>query len=94
MILFNALPIALTNMWQDPRTDARYSSIYSYSKMVCYSCGFYRTLYGGASQLRKLGGHVPPSWGESNLVHEDGRKFGELTILSRGDEPLTREDAG
>ena len=94
MILFNALPLALKNLFEDPRLSGRYSDICSYGKMVCYSCGFYRTVYGQAGQLRKLGGHVPASWGESNWVAEDGRSFDDVSILNRADEPLDSESAG
>ena len=35
MILFNALPLALKNLFEDPRLSGRYSDICSYGKMVC-----------------------------------------------------------
>lgn len=94
MIVFNALPLALNNLFEDPRPHARYSDICAYGKMVCYSCGFYRTVYGLPGQLRKLGGNVPASWGESNWVTADGRSFDDATIISRADEPLGPETAG
>ncbi|MCD6365479.1 MAG: DUF1961 family protein [Planctomycetes bacterium] len=91
MIVFNALPVALKNLWEDTRPQARYSSMWGYGKMVCYTCGFFRTAYGGASQLRKLGGNVPRTWGETVAAEDD---FQKLTIVSKADEPLTAADAG
>lgn len=88
MVLFNAIPIALRTLWEDPRPYAAYSDIFGYRKMVCYSCGFCRSPYGGVSQLRKLGGFVPPEAGESRWEETTGRNFDDLTIVSKGREPI------
>jgi hypothetical protein len=93
MILFNALPVGLSNLWEDNRPEARYSAMWGQGKMVLYSCGYNRAPYGGASQLRKLGGHTPAAWCESS-PDVDGRSFEELTIISKVMEPLTKEDEG
>ncbi|MBN1808173.1 MAG: hypothetical protein JW909_03830 [Planctomycetes bacterium] len=92
MILFCARPVVLKDLWEDPRPHARYSDICSYRKMVCYTCGFYRSPYGGAGQLRKLGGDTPTTWGESNWVADDGTGFDELSIMNKADEPLAPDD--
>jgi hypothetical protein len=88
MVLFNAAPIALRTLWEDPRPHAAYSDIFGYRKMVCYSVGFCRSPYGGQSQLRKLGGFVPPEAGESRWEETTGRTFDDLTILSKTKEPI------
>lgn len=88
MVLFNAIPIALRNLWEDPRPHAAYSDIFGYRKMVCYSCGFCRSPYGGQSQLRKLGGFVPPEAGESRWEETAGKSFEQLTIVSKTKEPM------
>jgi hypothetical protein len=90
MILFNALPIALRSLWEDPRPYAVYSDIFGYRKMVCYTCGFCRSPYGGESQLRKLGGHVPPEAGESRWEETAGMSFDQLTIVSKALEPVPK----
>jgi len=94
MLVFNAQPVALKDLFEDPRPHARYSDLHSYWKMVMYTCGFFRTPYGGPDQLRKLGGKVPMTWGESNLTAEDGTDFQALTIVARADEPTTEADRG
>ncbi|GMV83176.1 MAG: hypothetical protein AMXMBFR7_43600 [Planctomycetota bacterium] len=93
MLLFNALPMALRTLWEDPRPYAVYSDIFSYRKMVCYSYGFCRSPFGQDSQLRKLGGAVPPEAGESRLAELAGKNFDELTVLSKACEPIP-EDQG
>jgi hypothetical protein len=62
--------------------------------MVCYSAGFFRTPYGLPCQIRKLGGRVPASWGESNLQDKNAGDFDQITVFSRGDEALTAADRG
>jgi hypothetical protein len=94
MLIFSALPLVLKDLWEDPRPHARYSDLHSYSKLVCYTCGFFRTPYGLPCQIRKLGGHVPVTWGESNLKDAKAQDFDQLTVFSRGDEPLTEADRG
>lgn len=96
ILVFNAKPLALTNLFDDPRPYGVYSDLCSYGKMVAYSFGFYRTPYGIPTQFRKIGGHVPKTWGESgpSWKTEDGVDFETLTVLSRADEPLTESDRG
>lgn len=90
MIVFDALPVGLNDLFEDTRPEARYSAFHSYGKLVCYTCGYYRGPYGGTSQLRKLGGHVPETWKEATPP-VDGVDFDKLTILSAEMEPLTEE---
>jgi hypothetical protein len=90
MVIFNAIPIALRTLWEDPRPYAVYSDIYGYRKMVCYSCGFCRSPYGTESQLRKLGGFVPPESGESRWEETAGMSFDKLTIVSKNMEPVPK----
>jgi hypothetical protein len=96
IIVFNTTPLALKDVFEDPRPHALYSDLCSYGKTVSYTCGFYRTLYGTPSQLRKLGGYVPKTWGEQgpSWKSEDGKNFQQLTIVSAKDEPLSPEDQG
>lgn len=90
MVIFNALPLALRNLWEDPRPYAVYSDIFGYRKMVCYTCGFCRSPYGKESQLRKLGGFVPLEAGESRWEETAGKDFDTLTIMSKVMEPVLK----
>jgi hypothetical protein len=93
MLIFNAQPVGLKDLFEDTRPEARYSAMWGQGKMVLYTCGYNRAPYGGASQLRKLGGNTPADWCES-APDVNGKSFEELTILSKAMEPLTEKDQG
>jgi hypothetical protein len=92
MIIFNALPLSLNDLFDDSRPDARYCDIASNGKMICHSIGFHRAPFGRPSVLRKLGGHVPASWGQ--MVWPAPADFEEKTSLSSVSEPLNPADKG
>jgi hypothetical protein len=94
MLIFNAVPLGLRDLFEDPRPDALYCDLASYGKMVCYTVGFHRSVYGRPSVLRKIGGHVPAAWGPMTW----GGPFTEIieqeTTLSSAREPLSAEAKG
>jgi hypothetical protein len=92
MLIFNALPLGLKHLFEDPRTDALYCDIAGYGKMVCHSVGIHRSPYGKPSVLRKLGGHVPPHWGA--MTWPDPPEFESQTTLSSASEPIAPGDKG
>ncbi|HTL52278.1 MAG TPA: hypothetical protein VL860_06885 [Planctomycetota bacterium] len=94
MLIFNALPLGLADFFEDPRPDARYCDLGSYGKIICHTLGFHRGVYGRPSVLRKLGGHVPPHWGQMNWVGPYQEAYERETTLSSQTEPLTAADRG
>ena len=92
MIIINALPLGLKDLFEDPRADALYCDIASYGKMICHSVGFHRSPYGKPSIMRKLGGHVPAHWGQ--MTWPDPPDFEEKTALSNVTEPIAPADKG
>ena len=94
MVIFNALPLGLRDIFDDPRPDAWYNDLTCFGKMQAHTVGFHRSVYDRPSVLRKVGGHVPESWGSHaygtpEWFHEDN-----TTAQSTVKEPLTAGDLG
>lgn len=94
MLIFNALPLGLADLFEDARPDARYCDLGSYGKMICHTVGFHRGAYGRPSVLRKLGGHVPDYWGQMSWTGPRQQEYETTTTLSSQPEPLTPYDRG
>lgn len=94
MLIFNALPVGLTELFEDPRPDARYCDLASYGKMAAHTVGFHRGVYGRPSVLRKLGGRVPSEWGQLAWDGPHNDAFEKASTLSSRPEPLVPEDRG
>ncbi|MFH1377145.1 MAG: hypothetical protein ABIH86_00135 [Planctomycetota bacterium] len=94
MIIFNAKPLALNDLFDDPRPHARYSDLASYRKMICHTCGFHRGVYQKDSVLRKLGGNVPTGWGEALWGTPSWEEMNTKTTLHSTREPLTSDSLG
>ncbi|HYF50487.1 MAG TPA: hypothetical protein VEJ63_13840 [Planctomycetota bacterium] len=92
MSIFNALPLGLKNIFEDPRPDALYCDIASFRKMIAHSVGFHRSVYGKPSVLRKLGGRVPEHWGM--MIWPDPPEFEKESTMSNATEPLAPADKG
>jgi len=94
MLLFNAKPLGLSDLFDDPRTHARYCDLGSYGKMVLHTFGFHRAVYGLPSNLRKLGGNVPEAWGDAEYPGAAWQEMNRDTTVSSVTEPLTPDDLG
>lgn len=94
MLIFNAHPVGLKDLFEDSRPDARYCDLASYGKIVAYSVGFHRGVYGRPSVLRKLGGHVPADWGQLPWGSPQNEAFERDSTLHVAREPLTAELKG
>lgn len=86
MIIFNAQPFCLSDLFEDPRTDADYEYLTSNKKIVCYTIGFNRP--GGPSVFRKLGGDVPDAWNGVKNNTPDWLNRDSVTTLSNRREPV------
>jgi hypothetical protein len=94
MVIFNALPLGLRDIFDDPRPDAWYNDLTCFGKMQAHTVGFHRGVYDRPSVLRKVGGNVPEDWGSHpygtpEWIHEDS-----TTAMSTVREPLTAADLG
>ncbi len=85
MIIFNAQPFRLTDLFEDPRVDANYDDLTAYKKIVCYTIGFNRP--GGPSVFRKLGGDVPEEWNGAAYNTPAWLDRDSVTTLNRTKEP-------
>lgn len=94
MVIFNALPYELGDIFDDPRPDARYCDIASFRKMQAHTIGFHRGVYGRPSVLRKLGGCVPMHWGNPQYPSPEWHEMDNITAMSHAREPLTEADKG
>jgi len=94
MVIFNALPLSLAGLFDDPRPDARYNDLTAYGKMMAHTVGFHRGVYGRPSVLRKVGGHVPDGWGSHPFGTPAWNREDSTTALRTAQEPLTGEDRG
>ncbi|GMV81755.1 MAG: hypothetical protein AMXMBFR7_29390 [Planctomycetota bacterium] len=94
MLMFNARPLGLSHLFEDPRPDARYCDLAGYGKMVLHTLGFHRAVYGQPSNLRKLGGHVPAAWGQAEYPGAAWQEMNRDTTMSSTAEPLTAADLG
>ena len=94
MIIFNAQPFELNDLFDDPRIDAVYSDLASKRKMQAYTVGFHRAAYNNPSNLRKIGGKVPEYWGDAPYPTPAWQEMDSITILSSKTEPLTPAEKG
>lgn len=94
MCLFNAQPVALADLFDDSRPEARYCDLASWGKMVTHTCGFHRGVYGNECVLRKIGGKVPEDWGMLEWPGEQWKECDRVTRLGTTNEPLRAEDRG
>jgi hypothetical protein len=94
MVIFNAQPFELDNLWADPREDAAYCDLASFSKMQAYTVGFHRATYGRPSVLRKIGGKVPERWGTVSWPSAEWHEMDEITKMNSANEPLLINDKG
>jgi len=94
MIIFNALPFELSDLFADPRIDAVYSDLASKRKMQAHTVGFHRATYNNPSNLRKIGGKVPEYWGDAPWPSPAWQEMDAITILSTKTEPLTPAEKG
>ena len=94
MIIFNALPYELPDLFADPRIDAVYSDLASKRKMLAHTVGFHRAVYGRPSVLRKIGGKVPEYWGDAPWPSSAWQEMDSITVLSTKTEPLAPADKG
>ncbi|MCW8128768.1 MAG: DUF1961 family protein [Planctomycetota bacterium] len=94
MLIFNARPHGLSDLFEDPRPDARYCDLASYGKIVAHTVGFHRGVYGRPSVLRKIGGHVPLEWGQLAWDGPHNAAFEKASTLSSRPEPFCSEDRG
>lgn len=94
MVIFNALPVGLSNLFEDARPDARYCDLASYGKIVTHTIGFHRGVYARPSNLRKIGGNVPQEWGQMTWGGPYTDDIERLTTLSAQTEPLSADDRG
>ena len=94
MIIFNALPFELNGLFDDQRIDAMYADLASKRKMQAYTVGFHRGVYNRTSNLRKIGGKVPETWGDAPWPTPAWQEMDSITVLSAKTEPLTPVDKG
>ena len=94
MIIFNALPFELNDLFADPRIDAVYADLASKRKMQAYTVGFHRATYHRPSVLRKIGGKVPDYWGDAPYPTSAWQEMDSITVLSSTTEPLSPADKG
>jgi len=94
MVIFNAVPLGLSEVFEDPRPDALYCDLASYGKLVCHTIGFHRAVYGRPSVLRKLGGQVPAEWGQAVYPTAAWQEMNEVTTLHSTSEPLAPGERG
>jgi len=94
MIIFNALPVGLINIFDDERIDARYCDLASHRKMQAYTVGFHRSVSGRPSVLRKLGGMVPLKWGDAVYPSPAWKEMDSITTISSVYEPTAPEEKG
>jgi len=94
MIIFNALPFELPDLFADPRIDAVYSDLASKRKMQAHTVGFHRAVYDRPSVLRKIGGKVPEYWGDAPWPTPAWQEMDSITVLSAKTEPLSPADKG
>jgi hypothetical protein len=94
MVIFNATPVALVDLFEDTRPEARYCDLAGWRKMVAYTCGFHRGVYGNQSVLRKIGGDVPLDWGMLTWPGDAWKQCDQLTRLASSDEKLAPADKG
>jgi hypothetical protein len=94
MIIFNALPFGLNDLFDDPRIDAAYADLASKRKMQAYTVGFHRATYGNPSNLRKIGGRTPENWGDAPWPTPAWKEMDSITTLSSKTEPFTPADKG
>ncbi len=94
MIIFNAMPLKLEKLWDDPREDAAYCDLASYSKMQAYTVGFHRAAYDRPSVLRKIGGMVPKRWGDAPWPSPEWQEMDAITTINSGVEALSISDKG
>jgi hypothetical protein len=94
MVIFNATPLTLVDLFEDSRPEARYCDLASWRKMVAYTCGFHRSVYGNPCVLRKIGGNVPPEWGMLTWPGEAWKQCDQVTRLATGDEKLAPTEKG
>jgi len=94
MVIFNAQPVGLNNLFDDPRMDARYCDLASHGKMQAYTVGFHRGVYGRLSVLRKIGGDVPTHWGDAEYPTPAWREMDAVTTMRNIKEPLSEADKG
>jgi hypothetical protein len=94
MILFNATPLVLADLFEDSRTEARYCDLASWRKMIAYTCGFHRGVYGNPCVLRKIGGNVPEDWGMLTWPTENWKLCDQHTRMASTQEPLAVADTG
>lgn len=85
MVIFNAQPFLLTDLFEDPRVDANYDDLAANKKIVCYTIGFNRP--GGPSVFRKLGGDVPEAWNGVVYNTPDWINRDSVTTLNSTKEP-------
>ncbi|MBI3829882.1 MAG: DUF1961 family protein [Planctomycetes bacterium] len=94
MLIFNARPLGLSDLFEDARPDARYCDLASYGKIVCHTVGFHRAVYGRPSVLRKIGGRVPQEWGQMTWGGPYTESIEKETTLSSQKELLVPTDKG
>jgi hypothetical protein len=94
MILFNATPLLLRDLFEDSRAEARYCDLAGWRKMIAYTCGFHRGTYGNPCVLRKIGGNVPEDWGMLAWPSEQWKQCDQVTRLATTQEPLTPGEKG
>jgi hypothetical protein len=94
MIIFNALPFELDDLFDDSRVDAVYSDLASKRKMQAHTGGFHRATYNRPSVLRKIGGRVPEYWGDAPYPTPAWQEMDSITVLSSKTEPLTPAEKG
>jgi hypothetical protein len=94
MIIFNATPVLLDDLFEDSRPEARYCDLASWRKLVAYTCGFHRGPNGNPSVLRKIGGDVPAQWGMLTWPGDAWKQCDQITRLHAAAEPLAPQDKG
>ena len=94
MILFNALPVQLHDLFDDPRKDAAYADLASKRKIQLYTVGFHRSVYDRPSVLRKIGGMVPETWGDVPYPTPEWQEMDTVTTLHSTQEPMPVSDKG
>ena len=94
MVIFNAIPAGLKDLFDDPRKDAKYCDLASFKKMQAYTVGFNRSAYGRPCVLRKIGGNVPDEWGEVNYPTLQWHEMDRITTMQSAAEPIKETEKG